>query len=452
MPITPLAFTGISKFSADFQTILKRSQDIASLPLQALQNDQQTSLQKKAAWIPIESSLSQLVTVVQGLGDIGAGESLAVSSSDATMVAVEQTGGASAGSFVIGNISSLARATTATTITGLDTADETPVNGAANELELVVNGEGKPLTLTAGTNNLNGVRDAINALNGGVQASVISTGSKHYLSLTASSGGETTIELRTTAGVPATNLLETTIAGRNAEFEVNGHAVSKTSNLVTDVLPGVSLNLLKTTNTEDQVTITVSRDRDQLTSALQNLVTNYNAVTEALDGQVGEQAGPLSGDSLIREIQQQLREMVSYSSDGTIRNLTDLGLQFDRQGVMSLDTSAISAFSDVQLQDAFQFLGSRTSGFGSISQKLDQYSDPVLGLIQLQESDYDSTNLRLTDQVATMTERIQAMQLTLSAQLQAADALLARLDSQQSLLTATIDSLNAVSYGTKNNQ
>lgn len=452
MSFTPLAFTGISKFSSDFQTILTRSQDIASLPLKALQNDQQTCLQQQAAWIPIEAAVSKLASSIQKLGDIGAGQALAVTSSDYATVGVTQTGSAAAGSYVIGNITSLARATTATMVTGLATADKTKVNASSNELELVINGKETPLTLTDATNNLNGVRDAINAANLGVQASIISTGSANYLSITADAGGETTIELRTVSGSSASNLLETTIEGKNAEFEVNGREVTRTSNTVTDVLPGLSLTLRNTTDTGEQVTIAVSRDRDQLASALDDLASSYNAAVDALDTQVGEKAGMLSGDSMVRELQQQLRTMVSYASGGAIGNLTDLGIEFDRQGVMSFNTDTVSSLSNSQLQAAFEFLGSETTGFGAFSGKLDQYSDPVLGLIAMQQSAYDTTNQRLTNQISTMTDRIQAMQLTLSAQLQAADALLAKLDGQQNLLTATIDSLNAVTYANLNSK
>jgi hypothetical protein len=48
-----------------------------------------------------------------------------------------------------------------------------------------------------------------------------------------------------------------------------------------------------------------------------------------------------------------------------------------------------------------------------------------------------------------MTERVNFMQTTMMARLQAADALLSRLESQQSLLTSTIESLNTVTYGKK---
>ena len=47
VPFTPLVFTGISSYSADFNTVLKRAVAIASLPLQKLQNDDADILSKK---------------------------------------------------------------------------------------------------------------------------------------------------------------------------------------------------------------------------------------------------------------------------------------------------------------------------------------------------------------------------------------------------------------------
>ena len=120
---------------------------------------------------------------------------------------------------------------------------------------------------------------------------------------------------------------------------------------------------------------------------------------------------------------------------------------FDSSGEASLDEKTVNGLSATQLTDAFQFLGSSTSGLGAFAKSFTNISDSVLGLGKIQLDNYESTSKRLSSQIAVLTERATAMQATLAAQLHAADALLGSLQSQQNVLTATIQSLNYSTYG-----
>lgn len=111
---------------------------------------------------------------------------------------------------------------------------------------------------------------------------------------------------------------------------------------------------------------------------------------------------------------------------------------------------AFNSLSSAQIAGAFSFLGSATTGFGGLSAKLTQYSDPITGAIKAQQDQFDAADTRIGDQVTAMTARVNAMQTTLSAKLQAADTQLAQMQSQQQLLTSTIQSLNFTSFGYQN--
>ena len=85
--------------------------------------------------------------------------------------------------------------------------------------------------------------------------------------------------------------------------------------------------------------------------------------------------------------------------------------------------------------------------YGSDEQSLGEISDSVVGLARIQLDKYDETDKRIAAQISEQSARISAMQISLSARLQAADALLASLESQQSVLDASIQSLNLTLYG-----
>jgi flagellar capping protein FliD len=159
----------------------------------------------------------------------------------------------------------------------------------------------------------------------------------------------------------------------------------------------------------------------------------------------------LSGNSLIWGVKSALRGLVNYNGTGTIKSVTDLGIELDATGKMSFNQGTFSALSSSQIAGAYSFLGSATTGFGALSASLAQYSDPITGAIKLQQDQFDAADTRLTAQVSRLTDQLNQMQTTLSAKLQAADSQLAQMQSQQQLLSSTIQGLNFASYGYQNN-
>jgi flagellar capping protein FliD len=114
---------------------------------------------------------------------------------------------------------------------------------------------------------------------------------------------------------------------------------------------------------------------------------------------------------------------------------------------MSLDTSVISGMSSDSFNQALEFLASEENGLGGMVSRFQEFSDPVDGYILSESRQLDSANERYSKQIERANERIGAMQASLMAKLQAADALLASMESQRSMLDATIESLNTVTNG-----
>jgi len=108
---------------------------------------------------------------------------------------------------------------------------------------------------------------------------------------------------------------------------------------------------------------------------------------------------------------------------------------------------AFNALSSTQIAQAFSFLGSTTTGFGKLFSRLTQYSDPITGSIKSQQNLYDAADKRLSDQINTITNRVNALQKSLSAKLQAADTLIASLNSQQQILNASFQGSSFAAFG-----
>jgi len=195
--------------------------------------------------------------------------------------------------------------------------------------------------------------------------------------------------------------------------------------------------------------VALSSNRSVLSGALAGLANSYNSVRDQVRLQVGENAGLLSGDFIVRETQARLRGLAGYSGEGAIQGLADLGFEFDESGEMTFDSSKFYSLPESSFGAALDFLGSSTSGFGLLANDFEAISDPVAGMIRTQQNQYDVADRRLTEQIDALAERIGYMQRTMSLKLQQADVLLASLASQQTMLEASIEGLNLTTYGKK---
>jgi flagellar hook-associated protein 2 len=249
------------------------------------------------------------------------------------------------------------------------------------------------------------------------------------------------------------NLLTSANQGTNAQFDLNGIGITRSSNEVNDIIPGLSFTLESATNSATPVTLSLQTDPTQLSSALSTFVNDYNSLVAQVQQQQGTSGGPLTGDTVISQISDDLRQLTTFylpSSTGGVQSLSDLGITFNTTGQLSFDQSTFSALSTSQVTSAFKFLGSSTSGFAGFTQQFTQLSDPATGLILSEENGLDAEDSQLNDQIATKTAQVTALQASVTAQAQQADALVAELQSEQTTLTASIQSVDLALYGQQN--
>ena len=222
---------------------------------------------------------------------------------------------------------------------------------------------GPPIIIDDSNKTLSGIRDAINDANIGAKASIINDGSGYRLVInseeTGASNGMRILTLddmgaTATSGLSAIAYNETqtgpgtlseTAKGEDAQLNVNGLTISRESNLVTEVVPGVTLNL-KSADVGKPVTVAVEPDTAGLQSKIQAFVDAYNDFKQFSDDLTSynadtDQAGLLLGDSTIRGIQSQVRSMISQPIAGLTgtkyRSLTELGVNTNKDNDFLLD-------------------------------------------------------------------------------------------------------------------
>jgi flagellar hook-associated protein 2 len=449
-PYAPVTFTGVSTYSSDLQSILTRQQAIDQIPVQALQNQESDISSRDSALSSLSSAVAAVGSALQVLGNLGSGQALGATSTDDSVVTPTATGATEPASYSITNVTSLASAASETSTQGY--ADGTTATvSSTGSLQLVVGSNTYSITLASGQNNLTGLENAINGLNAGVSASILTTGSgstPDYLSVSDNNTGATTLKLIDDPTGSATNLLTSANQGTNTNFDLDGVSISQPTTTVSDVIPGVTLSFSGKTAASETVGVSVATDSSQIESALQNLATAYNGLSTAIQGQVGQSAGPLSGNDIVLQAEQALSSVVQYQgSGGSINNLANLGIEIDDTGQMSLNTTTFGALSSGDITSSLSFLGSSTTGLGGLQSAFTAITDPVSGTIATQENEDKTATQQITSQISTLNDQINQTETQLNSQLEAADALVADLQSQQSVLSSSIQALNYTTFG-----
>ncbi len=453
--LTPLTFTGVSQYASDFQTVIDHAVAVAQLPITQLQNEESNISSQEQLATGIQTAVANLATTVTDLGNLGTNQGISGTSSNTSLVQVDNTSMTAPGSFQISNIQSLASAASATTTNGYADATTTTVSSTGT-MQLVVNGQDYTLDLTgSGQNNLNGLASAINAANAGVTASVIDTGTgstPYYLAISADSTGETSMQLVDDPDGTDTQIALTSTTGSDASFQVNGQTVTSTTNTISNVIPGMTFTLTGTTTGNESATLTAATDPSQISTLLQTFVSQYNSLEQLLAAQIGPNAGLLTGNSIVYGVGSALQSVINYQGTGTnsVQNLADLGISVSSTGEMSFNQSTFNALTSSQIQAAFSFLGSSTSGFGATAGYLTTYSDPTNGLIAGEENEWQTDTTNMNNQITTLTAQANQMQKTLDDALESADEQISQMQSQQQELTASLQSLNYTSYGYNN--
>lgn len=436
MSFSPLTFTGVSQFSADFQSIMDRAVKIAQLPIQALQNRDSDVIQKKTLLSGVSAGVSGLAASLESLGQVADNRALTATSSRPTVVTASAT-------YTVNSVTSIAKAAAERSLTGYADSAATPV-GSTGDFRLVVGAEHYDFSLA--NNTLVGLRDKINGLGAGVTASLLTTSDGNFLSLSANAAGAKALELRDAPGGANTNLLTSDNPGSDLVFHLNGIEVRQATNLVNSVVPGLSFTVLSETNSSTQLTL--ASGRGDLAGALSNFADSFNALRGQLNSQIGSAAGLLTGNSLVTQLSAGLRQMASHRAlSGSVKSLAELGITFDSKGTMKFDADVVNGLSDGRLSDAFALLNNSASGLGRFSGGLRQFSDPISGLIKLEQQGLDRVDTALQSQIASLTDRLSVMQRGMALKLQRADSLLASLESQQNTVKASLQGLNVVLYG-----
>ncbi len=389
----------VTSSSIDVASIVGQLMQVESQPMTQLQNEQSGFKSTITALNTVQGAVSSFQTAVQGLTSLGQYQSYTTSSSNSAVSATASTS-AIPGSYSV-SVSQLAQAQSL--VAAGQTSETAPIGtGATTTLNFTLgtisggtlssgvysgatftpNGGGtKSVTINSSNDSLSGIASAINAAGIGVTATVVNNGSStpYQLVLTGPSGVSNSMQISVSGDATLSSLLSYNPAGtqdltqvsaaQNAQLTVNGIALSQASNTVSNAVQGLTFNLTGTT--ASPATVSVAQNTGAVTTAVNNLVSAYNALNTAIQGVASynsstNTAGPLFGDPMVNNIQNQIRSILNTPISGTTSvysTLAEIGVTFQQDGSMAVNSSQLNtalATSPSDIASLFSTVGKAT--------------------------------------------------------------------------------------------
>jgi flagellar hook-associated protein 2 len=320
----------------------------------------------------IKYALTTLKTAFEKLNDATDFSSVTATNSQTSVFGVSTNSKATSGRYSV-EVTQLASAQTSTSDSTYAAIDTELNSGTAFSLYLSIDGATET-EISVDTTTPTGIVSAINDANLGVSAELIQTADSQYtIVLTGENGSDQSFTLRSedTNGDAVTNVsFDTELqTAADAIFEVNGLAVTRSSNTISDVIAGVKFDLYGT-NSGSPATLSLLQNTSSVKTSVQELVTAYNDFENTMSilvdrkSEVEQYGGALAGDSLVTSIRSKVRSLITTDSTtpGTdIGAARDVGISFDRFGKMTLDETKLDAALTSNYADVVTMFSADTS-------------------------------------------------------------------------------------------
>ena len=328
----------------------------------------------------------------------------------------------------------------------LNIADTTTKPGAGT-LDLDIEGQTYSISIDA-SDNYAAIVTKINASGAPVTASLITNAgagaNENYITLTTAETGFTTTGSASDAlTVSADTLGLFDISTRanymsqeatNAQITVDGNLTFvRTSNTITDALPGLDVTLLKTTSSAETINLTIDADSTQ--ANVQTMIDFINDTITLLNTETDNSPGTdtqktFAADSTLKRLRRELGRLASkeVNPSASIRGLMDMGVSSNAgTGNLTIDATKFAKALNDNSRELNEVFTTATNGIidtmidfeddmnhtldgiltkkkANLEDKVDEYDEKILDL-----TDYiENYEARLLRQFTAMEEKVSA--------------------------------------------
>ena len=453
----------------DTQALAQSLVDAERVPREETINNRITKSEARiSGYAAITYSANELKTAFAALNDLNDFNSLSVRNSNTTAFNVTTAAAASVGDFQI-DVQSLAKPQRSVSDGFADSA--TNLSAADFTLKLSVHGA-TPATDIAILADKSSPADIVSAINNsgtGITAQLINSGdgtaTPFKLVLTGSLGSRKDFTLTSDDGLgnPISGLDFDTDApiqsATDATVVINGLTVKRSTNVISDVVTGVTLDLFSTTSSP--ATVNMTRDSTALKEKFKNLVTAYNDGLSMLnvlsdkESTVEQYGGSLFGDSTVRTVKSLFRDtmLAASTTPGTNASfLWQLGINLTKEGPMELDETKLDTALTGNFDGVVKMMTGNTNNLSAFSEAPAGIAgEAVRRLTKLVATDgvltkqTQSTNTQIDKykkDLESLQDRMDKLLKRYQSDLGAMDTFVSQSTSLRKSLTATFDGMS----------
>lgn len=318
---------------------------------------------KISAFGSLKGALANFQTSLASVASLSSFQEKSASSSLSQKVGITATSAAANNTFNV-EVANIAVAQSLASAAGVFSSTQDAVGLGA--LSITDGSQTVSVTIDQTNNTLSGLRDAINASDANVNASIINDGAGYRLVLQATKTGlANAITVTATSDsdgnlTDANNLsrfvssnLTETIAAADAAFSINGLDITSSLNTVDNAIEGVTLTLKAATDVGEVALVSINDNTAGIVGAINTFKDGYNDLIKAINDLTSYNAdlgrgSVLTGDPGIRSLGQKLRTMLNTQVENVSSNvgsLAELGITTDvKDGTLSINTTTLNGF------------------------------------------------------------------------------------------------------------
>lgn len=180
---------------------------------------------------------------------------------------------------------------------------------------------------------------------------------------------------------------------QNAKYKLDGHEFEATENMITDLIPGVTIDLKKA-QPGQQIRLNISENYDVISEKVKSFVDSYNAALGFIQGQNkltqdkngNPRLGPLGGDSMLRMTESRMRGIIQDLQDTNSKynRIIQLGVEFNRNGTLNFNQDKFRKILTAEPLEVVEFLrgdGANTGFITNMKKRLNNLTDPSAGTV-----------------------------------------------------------------------
>lgn len=243
-------------------------------------------------------------------------------------------------------------------------------------------------------------------------------------------------------------------AAKDAKIKLDGFELEVPANQTADLIPGVNLDLKKA-KPGDELTLEVSEDTAKMSGKIDDLVAKINNVIafikeqNALDETV-DTSQTLGGDITLQTLESRLRSSVfqNVKTDFGDKRIGDLGLTFQRDGMLKLDKDKFTAALNDNIKLVSQVVNGRYSiEGGKVNGFIDNLDKLVSDAMKRPSGIITSRKEGLNSQISQIDRRIDSKQRQIDKKEQFLKQKFARLEETMSRIKTQGSGLAGLSGG-----